>query len=400
MECRKGAAMSVFSHSRIDSYQTCPKKYEFAYILKVPRGASGIEAFTGQRFHEAMEWLYGEVRACRLPDVEDVVARYVASWEREWTDEVAVTRAERTPEDYRAIGEKAVRDYYRRYHPFDQGVTIGLEMRIGIRLDEDHEITGFVDRLTKVCDGVWEIHDYKTSASLMTQDKADADRQLALYALAVREMYPDAEEVSLVWHYVVFDHEVRSCRSLEQLADLRVQVLDQVRHIEAQRDFPARTSALCDWCDYKPLCPEWRHQYVTAALPPDEFASETGVALVDEYMRVSDEVSRLEARKNELKDAIVQRATDEGLELLFGTEYAVKVFRYRGVCVPDSRDPRRAELEAIMRELGLWDRFSQLATVTLAKAIEAGQLDGNEMARIEEYLTRTEGAKLYPRKVT
>jgi putative RecB family exonuclease len=392
--------MSVFSHSRIDSYQTCPKKYEFSYILKAPRGPSGVEAFMGQRFHEAMEWLYGEVRACRLPDVEDVVGRYLDSWEREWNDDVAVVRSERTAEDYRAIGEKAVRDYYRRYHPFDQGVTVGLEMRIGLRLDEDHELVGFIDRLTKVRDGVWEIHDYKTGASLMTQEKADADRQLALYALAVREMYPDAEEVSLVWHYVAFDHEVRSCRSVEQLADLRVQVLDQVRHIEAQRDFPARTSALCDWCDYKPVCPEWKHQYETAGLPPDEFASETGVALVDEYMRVSEEASALEGRKEALKAAIVGRAEDEGLDRLFGTEYSIKVYRHPCVSVPDAKDPRRGEFDALVRELGLLERYSQLSTFQLSKAIERGELEPAVLARLDGYVTRSEGAKLYPRKVT
>jgi putative RecB family exonuclease len=391
--------MSTFSHSRIDSYQTCPKKYEFSYILKMPRGASGVEAFMGQRFHEAMEWLYGEVRACRLPDVEDVVERYLDAWQREWSDDVAVTRADRTPEDYRAIGEKAVRDYCRRYHPFDQGVTVGLEMRIGLRLDEDHEVVGYVDRLTKVSDGVWEIHDYKSGASLMTQEKADADRQLALYDLAVREMYPDARQVSLVWHFVAFDHEVRSCRSPEQLADLRAQVLEQIRHIEAQSEFPVKTSRLCDWCDYKPICPAWKHLYQTRALPPDEFASETGVALVDAYMRADEELSVLEARKDALKEAIVRCATEEGVERLFGTDHTVKVARQRCVSLPAATDPRRPELEAVVRELGLWEDFTQLASARLSKALETGGLGPEPTARIEPYVTRTEVARLYASKM-
>ncbi|MDO8964812.1 MAG: PD-(D/E)XK nuclease family protein [Coriobacteriia bacterium] len=392
--------MSVFSHSRIESFETCPKKYEFAYLLKVPRGPEGVEAFAGQRFHEAMEWLYGEVRACRVPAEEEVVEVYNRAWETEWTDAVVVTRKERTAEDYRAIGEKAVRAYCRRYHPYDQGTTVGLEQRISLRLDDDHEIAGYVDRITKAADGVWEIHDYKTSNSLMPQEKADADRQLALYDAAVREMYPDARQVSLVWHFVVFDHEVRSCRSEEQLADLRTQVLEQVRHIEAQTHFPAKVTALCDWCDYKAACPAWRHQFETAALPPDEFASESGVALVDEYMRACEESTTLDRRKEALKEALVRRATDEGLERLFGTEYAIKVFRFDQVSVPDAKDPRRAALEEALREMGLYDRFSSLSPYMLSRAVQDGVLDADEMARLEEFLTRGEGTRLYPRKIT
>ncbi len=113
--------MSVFSHSRIAAYETCPKKYEFAYIQKTPRGADGVEAFMGSRVHEALEWLYTEVGACRSPDEEDVVARYVDAWEAAWSDDIRVTRVGRTSDDYRAIGEKAVRHYFRRYHPFDRG---------------------------------------------------------------------------------------------------------------------------------------------------------------------------------------------------------------------------------------------------------------------------------------
>lgn len=389
--------MSVFSHSRIETYETCPKKYEFAYLIKAPKLAAGIEAFMGSRVHEALEWLYEQVRLCRLPDEQDVVARYFDAWIAEWSDDVRIAREDRTADDYRAIGEKAVREYYRRYHPFDQGVTVGLEMKIALQLDEDHEILGYVDRLVKVSDGVWEIHDYKTSASLMTQEKADADRQLALYELAIRQMYPDAQQVSLVWHYLVFDHEVRSCRSSEQLADLRRQVLETVRHIEAQTSFPTRTGTLCGWCDYKAVCPAWIHEATLAAMPSGERAAEPLAALVDRYVAVSAQVGALTAEKDALSEEIVRRAGEEGLEQVFGTDHAIKVYRYEGVCLPGKDEPGRDEVERILREDGLWERFSYLSAVPLAKAVEARTLPAATLARLEPYLARRSGAKLYPR---
>lgn len=389
--------MSVFSHSRIDTYETCPKKYEFTYVLKLPRGPSGIEAFMGSRVHEALEWLYGAVRACRLPDEEDVVARYRSAWDAEWSDAVQVVRADRTVDDYRAIGEKAVRDYYRRYHPFDQGVTVGLELKIGLRLDDDHEVLGYVDRLVKVTDGVWEIHDYKTGASLLTQAKADADRQLALYELAVREMYPDAREVSLVWHYLAFDHEVRSHRAPQQLADLREQVLASIRHIEAQTSFPTKTSSLCDWCDHKAICPAWSHLASIEALPVDERPTEPLVALVDRYADVTARLAILEAEKSDLCDAIVAAADAGGLEQVFGTTSSAKVFRFDGTSVPGKDDAGRAEVEAILREDGLWERFASLSPVALAKALDAGDIPAATATRLAAHVTRRSGSRLYLR---
>lgn len=387
--------MSRFSHSRIESFETCPKKYEFCYLLKVPRGADGIEAFMGSRAHEALEWLYSEVRACRVPTADEVADAYHSAWDAAWTDDVRITRKGRTADDYRAIGEKAVRDYHARYAPFDADTTVGLEARISLGLDDDHEITGFVDRIAKVRDGVWEIHDYKTSNSLMTQQKADADRQLALYELALREMYPEIERVDLVWHYLVFDTEVRSTRTPEQLEALRTDVLDKIRRIEAQSSYPARTSNLCDWCEYKPICPAWRHLFEQEALPEAERTLEEGSVLVDEYLRVSDQIAVLKARQDELKAGIAERAAMDGTERLFGTAGSVKVYRYPCVSLPDAKDPLRPALEAEVRSLGLWDRFSQLSSYQLSRAIQDGAVASDEVERLEPYLVRSEGVKLY-----
>ncbi len=390
--------MSVFSHSRIEAYETCPKKYEFAYLIKPPKGPDGIEAFMGSRVHDALEWLYGEVKACRLPDEEDAVGRFREAWDAEWQDDVRIVRSGRTADDYVAIGEKAVRAYYRRYHPFDQAITVGLESRVRMSLDEGHEITGFIDRLDKVSDGVWEIHDYKTAAKLPTQADADANRQLALYELAIREMYAEVREVTLVWHYVACDCEVRSTRTPEQLADLRSQVLASIEHIESQRTFPARASSLCDWCEYRPLCPAWKHQYELEALPAGERAVEPAAVLVDEYLRVSDEIAALKARQDELKDAIAGRAAVDGAERLFGTGGSLKVYRYVSATLPDAKDPQRAELEDELRAMGLWERFSQLGTFALSRAIGDGELSAAELERLGPFISRCDGVKLYPRR--
>ena len=392
----EGAVVTTFSHSRIEAFETCPKKYEFAYLLKAPKAPAGIEAFLGNRVHGALEWLYGEVRSCRVPDADELVARYEQLWADERCDDVRITRAGRTAADYEAIGEKALRAYHERYAPFDQDTTVGLEARVCLQLDEDHDIVGYVDRIARVADGVWEIHDYKTGATPATQDKADADRQLALYEIALREMYPDVREVSLVWHFVATDLEVRSSRTPEQLDELRSRVLAKIREIEAQSSFPARTSALCDWCDYKPVCPAWKHLFQTSTLSEEERVLEDGVVLVDEYLKVTEELSALKARQDDLRDRIAARAAADGIDRVFGTAGSIKVYRFPSISCPDSKDPRRDAFEAEVRALGLWDRFSSLSGYQLSKAVAAGAVGPEQIERLEPFLSRGEGVKLYP----
>jgi hypothetical protein len=45
--------------------------------------------------------------------------------------------------------------------------------------------------------------------------------------------------------------------------------------------------------------------------------------------------------------------------------------------------------------MGLWDRFSSLSAYSLSKAIQDGTVPADDVARLEPYLARSEGVKLY-----
>ena len=51
--------MSLYSHSRLSTFQNCPRQYWFQYIEKPDiEKVDGIEAFMGFRAHDALESLY------------------------------------------------------------------------------------------------------------------------------------------------------------------------------------------------------------------------------------------------------------------------------------------------------------------------------------------------------
>jgi putative RecB family exonuclease len=253
----------MYSHSRLSAYENCPLKYRYAYVdrVKLEKMPESIEAFMGKRVHETLEKLYSDRTLSKENTLDELLGFYDGAWSKSWSDDVHIVKAGLTAENYHETGRKCIADYYARYAPFDQGRTLKLEAPVYINID-GYRLMGYIDRLDCMGDGRYEIHDYKTSRSLPEQGYFDADRQLALYQIGVHGMWKDAEQVDLVWHYLVHDREMRSCRTPECLESLKASVVGLISRIEAadkEYDFPATESALCSWCEYRSICPTCKH---------------------------------------------------------------------------------------------------------------------------------------------
>jgi putative RecB family exonuclease len=374
--------MPTYSHSRLESYQNCPRQFKLHYIDKIEVEEEGIEAFMGSRAHEALEKLYKDIRMTKVPTLEELLAYYEQRWDKNWHDSIKIVRKEYLPEHYREVGRKAVAEYYEQHQPFDESRTIALEYKVAFPIDEagDYTILGYVDRLAVAKDGTYEIHDYKTSGRLPTQAQADKDRQLALYQLAVRDMWPDVKQVDLVWHYLVFGKEIRSRRTSKQLDNLKQDVMARIRTIEADSDFRPRESALCDWCAYTPYCPAKRHEFEMSELSPEKYASENGVTLVDKYAELDTRKTEIERDLEQVKAALIKYAKDKEIEIIKGSGHRVMVRFYKGLALPRKDEPGRRELEELVKAEGLWEQVAVMSPVSLSKLVERGALD-TELAR-------------------
>ena len=282
---------TLYSHSRLSSFENCPKQFEFRYILKVPRETESVEAFVGKRVHEILERLYLFVGRGQIPGVEKVVDRYHKLWEETWDPERVRIVREGTPlAFYRELGERCLRGYYARHYPFDEDETLGIEKRVVFPLDEagEYRMQGIIDRISRARDGTIEVHDYKTGARVPSQQRLDEDRQLALYQIGLAREYGDDVPYRLVWHFVARNQIRTSTRTPEELAVLREKTIERIDEIRRTTVFPPRKIALCNWCEYKPLCPLYAEAHpgseaaaAAAAETPAEEARRGSVAARD-----------------------------------------------------------------------------------------------------------------------
>jgi hypothetical protein len=120
--------------------------------------------------------------------------------------------------------------------------------------------------------------------------------------------------------------------------------------------------------------------------------------LVDRYAELEARLKELEREKSGVAKRLIAFADAYGYDSVTGTTSQVKVWRKQGACsLPSWDDPRRDDIESILREAGLWDRFTSLASVSLSKALEDGSLPADVAERIMQHVTLEPRVRLYVR---
>jgi len=385
--------LPTYSHSQLSTYETCPYQYKLSYIQKIKMDTEGIEAFMGSMVHDVLEKLYRDLKMTKLNTLEELLEFYHQCWEKNWSDTVQIIRKEYSAEDYRSLGAKCITEYYKRYYPFDQGKTLGLEETIYFPLEEEkgYWIRGVIDRLTLLNGSVLEIHDYKTSGRLPTQKDIQSDRQLAFYHMGVEGKWKDIQEIKLIWHYLVFDVELQSLRTPEELQRLRQETMELIKTIESDREFSPRESPLCDWCDYQGLCPKRKHRVVTENLPPNEYLNEDGVNLVNRYVELKEKkgvlVGEIDAEIARVEEALLAYAQLKELEAIFGSDHVAKIKMEVKEKYPLKGDPARRALDEFIKSAGKWMEVSDLNPWMIARVLERGGWPPSLAKKVKEFAT-------------
>lgn len=277
----------IYSHSRLTTFEQCPYKFKLRYIDKIePVIKDTIESFLGRIVHKTLEKLYTDLRINYINSLDELQQFLKLLWYKHYTKDIMIVKNHYTIHDYLSLAQQYIATYYYRYAPFDQTKTVGIESHITFALDDEkkYKIQGFIDRLSFKETGEYLIHDYKTSSKLPSQYQLDKDRQLALYALGVKKMYTDAENIRLVWHFLKYNKEFHSQRSEKQLKKLASQVKTLIDTIEHTTTYPRKPSPLCKWCEYKPICPRHSTLYQARERPDYTYNTMKGQQRVDQYM--------------------------------------------------------------------------------------------------------------------
>ncbi len=398
-----------FSPSKLDTYENCPRRYQYRYVDKIKRDRPSIEAHLGTAVHAALEKLYDSVRHGKILSLEPALQAYETAWEASWSDLIEIRRKEFSVDDYRRIGRECVESYYEAHKPFDRDKTVDVERRVGFSIDLDGaeiRIEGFVDRLAIGPDGAFEVHDYKTGAHLPTQEDADKDRQLAVYELAVRRLWPDVKGVRLVWHYLRHGKDIISTRGDEARESLRRELETLLRAIKNDHEFAPKKSALCDWCEYRDLCPYFRDEERLKRIPPEKRGRDAGVKLVKDFAELDqrkkacrEEIKKIDKELKKLESELIELAREKNPAFAEGTDKAVSIAGLEGEVIvaakeevkfpSKTRSPERLEeMEAELKETPQWRDISRVDPHRLMDGIREKRWEESAVQALERVVER------------
>jgi DNA helicase-2/ATP-dependent DNA helicase PcrA len=240
----------VLSHRQVDDYQTCPLKYRFIHVLRVPIRRHHTVVY-GETVHRVVEYYLRRRAVGNYTPLEDLLAVYEREWEGQ-RNEGFLTREHE--EARRAAGRKALTRFW--HDEESTGVKPAfVEKEFAFTLDRDR-VRGRFDRVDEDLLGA-VIIDYKTGdvARQKDADRRAADSlQLKMYALAWREMtgaLPQRVELRFLESQLVGRHQPGPDDAEEAVEAVRAAAAGiRARRFEATPSYSA-----CRYCAYSQICP-------------------------------------------------------------------------------------------------------------------------------------------------
>ncbi len=273
----------TLSHSAIDDYLTCPLRYKYAQVLRVPTGPHHALVY-GSALHQAVQEFHRQQARGRILDEAELFAAFEAAWSNEGfvSREHELARLE--------AGREALRKFRAAQMDPDAVVPAWVEREFSFSLGGDR-IRGRFDRVDIVpeADGPADepgvrpvttpgdraradvlepmlgllgrervtITDYKSSDvrdPAKARQRARDSLQLQIYAMAYEAMsghLPDAVQLHFLDSGLVGRAEVDPKR----LEKARERIATAAAGIRARDYAPKPDTLSCTYCPFRDICP-------------------------------------------------------------------------------------------------------------------------------------------------
>ncbi len=281
------------SFSRVDTYESCPLRYRFGYVDELP-SVPGPNLSWGSSIHAALE-AWWDQKLPEPPPVEVLLDALYAQW-----DDEGFAGMER---DEKVRWYRHAQDVLRRHHArfatsYEPAVV--TEQWFEIDLGDEITVVGSIDHVARTPSGGIGIVDWKTNRKAKTRAHVADSLQLAIYALAARELWGHEPE------WVALDFVVPGVRVTVDRSDIDVEAaVGRIKTVAAKiraEAFEPSPSALCNWCDWRSECPAFQGEGPDVA----------GTALV-ELRRLRRRAERDRERMASLETLVRERLGDDAL---------------------------------------------------------------------------------------
>ena len=248
----------IYSYSKINLFNNCPKRYKFYYLDKIKKKDEGVEAFLGKIVHQTLEWVYDlKIKFNKsYYSLDNILDKYKDLWYDNLHNDIRSLKYSMLKKnDYYTMGMRLLIEYYNNFGPnFDEPV-IKVEKKLWFQVG-NYSFISIIDRIDKI-DSDLAIIDYKTGKKELSEKSLKNDLQMGVYHLAMKSNFTNSGKISLSHYYLRTGNRVTTSFSSEDEIEFENNIIKNIERINsamAENTFESKESNLCNWCYYWKEC--------------------------------------------------------------------------------------------------------------------------------------------------
>jgi len=225
-----------FSYSRIDTYNSCPAKYFYSYILKEPRSTNSA-ALLGNIVHSVLENTLENEKELNLEELQNEYNNNIISWD---PDKIVSN-------ELISVGKIILDNFYDENQDTKFNI-IDKEMEFDFIIGS-YRIRGFIDRVDLFGNRIYII-DYKTGKWEVALKDVATNLQLGIYALAISNVFPD-KEVYAELYYLRSGKKKGHFFTDEDISVVKERLVKNIQKIINDNNFtPTTNTRICSYCEH------------------------------------------------------------------------------------------------------------------------------------------------------
>jgi putative RecB family exonuclease len=268
-----------WSYSAISQYLSCPLRYYFQRILRLPQPTVGSSLVLGTSVHAVLAEYHRSVQEDKPTDIDKLHRVFSESWVKRENENQVTYKDGENRADLMALGISLIELYLKDPPPeniiaIEEAIFAPLHNSRGEYLETP--LVAVADLITEVEETV-TIGEFKTSGRAYSVAEIETSLQPTCYVNAVLEttgFHATVEYTVLVKTKTPKLQRLTTVRYDQDLGRLGDIVENIERAIQANVFYPVESPLNCSTCPYRQPCREWKSMEQPGRIPLQLTSSE------------------------------------------------------------------------------------------------------------------------------